>query len=300
MTKTFDHVERPRRGPAPNDGAVAAKLLVKTPWNAWLDDDICGALDWPELLALLLRDLPVAPVAPLLSHAMKTAAARVGEWCADTRQREPDLIVKIEDWLATWENSGDPPHAETMVAVIGQLMTNAAPDARYGLHQLLAHDAHPAAPLWFFAHVLQAQWRDPVGADAVGADERWLVDAVRSHRDPVTGIFIALFDQFTAGGACPTAPIPDDMRSEEPGTMPGYRALFDPIGKLDKTMANMTQPDVTLSDVLGPGTDWIASAANLRTLRKHGLAETVSVNLTEEGYAALGRIMDATEPQRQN
>ena len=187
-----------------------------------------------------------------------------------------------------------------MVAVIGQLMTNAAPDARYGLHQLLAHDAHPAAPLWFFAHVLQAQWRDPVGADAVGADERWLVDAVRSHRDPVTGIFIALFDQFTAGGACPTAPIPDDMRSEEPGTMPGYRALFDPIGKLDKTMANMTQPDVTLSDVLGPGTDWIASAANLRTLRKHGLAETVSVNLTEEGYAALGRIMDATEPQRQN
>ena len=71
MTKTFDYVERPRRGPAPNDGAVAAKLLVKTPWNAWLDDDICGALDWPELLALLLRDLPVAPVAPLLSHAMK-------------------------------------------------------------------------------------------------------------------------------------------------------------------------------------------------------------------------------------
>ena len=95
MTKTSDSVELPRRGPAPNNGEIAAKLLTRTPWNAWLDDDICGALDWPEMLALLLRDLPVAPVAPLLSYAMKTAAARVGEWCANTRQREPDLIVKI-------------------------------------------------------------------------------------------------------------------------------------------------------------------------------------------------------------
>ena len=76
--------------------------------------------------------------------------------------------------------------------------------------------------------------------------------------------------------------------------------MFDPVVTLDKTMASMTQPDAGLGDLLGPGTDWIANAANLRTLRKHGLAEVASLNLTEDGYAALERIMNEAQSKRQH
>jgi hypothetical protein len=247
--------------------------------------------DWPRMFDELLREIPIATVATMLATAMTDAARMVEKKCAAWLDEQPGMVFRLEDWLATWQFAPEPYYHYSLLDGLHDLARGAPKSLGDRVGKIARHGEGPTAALWFLSLAVD-RWqttRDHV--EIADQQARWLVSAVGCGRDPVAGIFLALFEEFRAKGCFETVPVPPALNDGRIRLSFGNDELFVATVPLVTTMAKLASARHDLGAALGPGIEWADAAANIRIARMHGLVWPTDYMLTEVGHARFDRYL---------
>ena len=245
--------------------------------------------DWPHLFEKLLREAPITTVAAMLATAMTEAAQQVEKECAGWVDRESDMVFRLEDWLAAWQFAPSPYYHDPLLDGLHKMARWASKAVGDCVRMIAKHGAGPTAALWFLSLAIDQWQSDSEDAGIDDHQSRWLMAAVRCGRDPVAGIFLALFEQFRERGGFQTMPVPGALTDAGVRIGAGNNDPFVAIVPLTMTMAKLASGSHDLSAALGPGIEWTDAAANFRIARMHGLLSLTGYTLTYLGHTRFDR-----------
>ncbi len=245
--------------------------------------------DWPSLFGELLHEIPITTVAAMLATAMTEAARQVEKECARWADEEPDMVFKLEDWLAAWQFAPSPYYHDPLLEGLRKMARSASKAVGECVRTIAKHGSGPTAALWFLSLAIDQWQRDREDTAIDEQETRWLMAAVRCGRDPVAGIFLALFEQFRERGGFQTMPAPGALTDAGVRMNASNDDPFVAIVPLTMTMAKLASGSHDLGAALGPGIEWTDAAANFRIARMHGLLSLTGYDLTYLGHTRFDR-----------
>ena len=275
--------------------SVADLLAAKNPWADWLDEDVLGPLSPWRFAALLLRDVPIAPVINRLGTALMAADAEAQElnerYLSDIPMPD-DVVFGFEHWLEVWNLELGMGYAEAAHDLLTSLTDTR--DAALLASAIAGGDTDATTELWFVLGAVQ-RWVETGGDPRkVEPGAIWLFKLFMEHADddPLEVLFRYLYGRFRDGTNRPTRPMPERIEGRN---WPDQSLLDDSVSSGGTTesmlLAAAGEHELTggapsfASIFASDPRSWPQRAGHVSALRKQGFLSGTGFTPTATGLA---------------
>ena len=288
--------------------SVADLLAAKNPWADWLDwrdEGAIGPLSPWRFAALLLRDVPIAPVINRLGVALMAADPGAQELVDDFLDDLPlpdHVVFGFEHWLEVWNHENGMGYAQTAHDLLTDLKDTR--DAALLASMIARGDTDATTELWFILGAAQRWTASTCDPRKIEPGALWLFDLFMEHADddPLDVLFGYLYGRYRDRGTRPTRPMPERIEGRdwpdqsllddsEPTTGTAESTLLAAAGEHELTGGAPSFARIFESDPRS----WPQRAGHVSALRTQGFLSGTGFTPTATGLAVANVEQDFDE-----